>query len=304
MGAQNQVETHLLANGFELVRHRKHKIFRRDDGKVFTMASTPSDWRSERNALTQLARLLGVQRRDLVYVPRVTSERSERINLSVNATVESVAPEPVPNASGLSDPVPVPASAEPQIERRRLTKRERLAAKRANEKRNEDISKQARLDRRERRGEERGFEALLREDREQEIARRHPAEEKFVALYLLRINLSPIPESLTLGSSLYAFDRHVETVLGEYVDVSVATSQIDTGMKSLSCEHLLKWDGRRHVLKSVPTDRGFCFYWDGEWSAETYKDSGRRMFDIRQDWCDWVDFVFEDRMTLTSQCTL
>jgi len=43
---------------FDLVRQRKHKIYRNPDGLTFVLASTPSDWRSSRNALATLKRIL------------------------------------------------------------------------------------------------------------------------------------------------------------------------------------------------------------------------------------------------------
>jgi hypothetical protein len=48
----------LRDEGFELVRDRKHKIYRNADGKTLTTGATPSDWRASRNALRDLRGLL------------------------------------------------------------------------------------------------------------------------------------------------------------------------------------------------------------------------------------------------------
>jgi hypothetical protein len=45
-------------HNFDLVRQRKHKIYRNPNGMTFVVASTPSDWRASRNSLATLKRML------------------------------------------------------------------------------------------------------------------------------------------------------------------------------------------------------------------------------------------------------
>jgi predicted RNA binding protein YcfA (HicA-like mRNA interferase family) len=48
----------LQEHGFDLVRQRKHKIYRNPDGLTFVVASTPSDRQAPQNALSTLKRIL------------------------------------------------------------------------------------------------------------------------------------------------------------------------------------------------------------------------------------------------------
>jgi len=56
------VDQLLRESGFELRRSKKHKVYRREDGKTFVQASTPSDVRAEHKSLAVLCRLLGVKK--------------------------------------------------------------------------------------------------------------------------------------------------------------------------------------------------------------------------------------------------
>ena len=59
MNAEIQLTRSLKANGFVLARQDKHKIYRRDDGRIFVVPSTPSDcYRWAKNALADLQRVL------------------------------------------------------------------------------------------------------------------------------------------------------------------------------------------------------------------------------------------------------
>jgi hypothetical protein len=58
MNAQRQVEALLSEHGYELVRQRKHKVFRRSDGKIWVLPKTPSDFRSLSNNLANLKKEL------------------------------------------------------------------------------------------------------------------------------------------------------------------------------------------------------------------------------------------------------
>lgn len=52
-----KLEALLREHGFELIRHKKHRVF--SNGQVnFVMASTPSDARAEKNHIRNLKRAL------------------------------------------------------------------------------------------------------------------------------------------------------------------------------------------------------------------------------------------------------
>jgi hypothetical protein len=68
---QKQISELLGKYDFDLVRQRKHKVYRNPDGLIFVTASTPSDRRASHNALSILKRVL--RRRDAsdeVVAPR------------------------------------------------------------------------------------------------------------------------------------------------------------------------------------------------------------------------------------------
>jgi hypothetical protein len=84
---QHQLIELLHRNEFDLVRQRKHRVYRNPDGLVFVTASTPSDRRASQNALSTLKRILGRS------IPQAQSL-------------------PVPAVAPTSPPMPAPA-AEP-----------------------------------------------------------------------------------------------------------------------------------------------------------------------------------------------
>jgi hypothetical protein len=59
------IERLLSRHGFDLARQNKHKVYKREDGTTFVTASTPSDWRAERNQISTLSRVLGTDKRSL-----------------------------------------------------------------------------------------------------------------------------------------------------------------------------------------------------------------------------------------------
>jgi hypothetical protein len=58
MDPRHQLRELLQEHSFDLVRQRKHRIYRNPDGLMFVTASTPSDRRASRNALSTLKRVL------------------------------------------------------------------------------------------------------------------------------------------------------------------------------------------------------------------------------------------------------
>ena len=62
--AKEEILDLLNKNGFVLQRDTKHLVYRQPEtGKVFTMAKTPSDFRAYPNALRDLRRILGLDKR-------------------------------------------------------------------------------------------------------------------------------------------------------------------------------------------------------------------------------------------------
>jgi hypothetical protein len=57
--SEQELKRRLRAHGFELVRQKKHRVFRNPSGQQFVIPSTPSDYRWSHNALADLARLCG-----------------------------------------------------------------------------------------------------------------------------------------------------------------------------------------------------------------------------------------------------
>lgn len=107
------VERLLRESGFELRRTKKHKVYRRDDGKTFVAASTASDVRAGHNSLRDLCRLLGLKKADaLERLQRRRKPRRERVPL----------PKPEPSACDAQRPLS-PEGAGPSKADRKLAKR-------------------------------------------------------------------------------------------------------------------------------------------------------------------------------------
>jgi hypothetical protein len=62
MNPADEIANLLAADGAELGRWDKHKVYRLSNGKLFTMAATPSDHRACLNAVSDLRLALGVRR--------------------------------------------------------------------------------------------------------------------------------------------------------------------------------------------------------------------------------------------------
>lgn len=82
----------LKASGAELLRTTKHHVWRLPNGQKFTAASTPSDWRAEKNQLTDLRHALGEvpvhqegERREKRHKPG--REVQARLTPTVNTTL-------------------------------------------------------------------------------------------------------------------------------------------------------------------------------------------------------------------------
>ena len=63
--SEQMLEKNLRAHGFELVRQRRHRVYKNPVGRTFVISSTPSDRRWSANALADLARLCGPAETDL-----------------------------------------------------------------------------------------------------------------------------------------------------------------------------------------------------------------------------------------------
>jgi hypothetical protein len=114
------IERLLSSHGFDLARQNKHKVYKREDGTTFVTASTPSDWRAERNQISTLCRVLGTDKRILLAS---LERRRQRIRAVP-------APAALPNAA----PPPLAIEKAPTREEKTLTKRiARIERKRAAE---------------------------------------------------------------------------------------------------------------------------------------------------------------------------
>jgi predicted RNA binding protein YcfA (HicA-like mRNA interferase family) len=134
------VERVLVEQGFNLVRQRKHRVYRRCDGKTFVMASTPSDRRASQNSLSNLARLLGIPRRELFGKPEATHVLS--VAPILVAAQPIVAVDDVPVVEEVAAALPVSSD---DSELHRLLKRDererRKAQRKAAAQRHEDECK-------------------------------------------------------------------------------------------------------------------------------------------------------------------
>ncbi len=141
--ATQAIDNVLRRQGFELARQKRHRVWKRDDGDktlTFVTPSTPSDRRWNDNALGDLARLLGLKRKDLL-VSTVKEPRNEEPAIAFtpdHLEVSSVVtPAVVPlEATALVTPVgmtPVGTTLGPQKltakELRRLERESKEAAK-------------------------------------------------------------------------------------------------------------------------------------------------------------------------------
>jgi predicted RNA binding protein YcfA (HicA-like mRNA interferase family) len=128
------VERILSEQGFNLVRQRKHRVYRRGDGKTLVVSSTPSDWRSERNVLRDLSRLIGLSKREIFQ------QKCETVTRHIAVTPVAVAPVVEAFAPVVETAIPTAATPTPtcdlrlQRELKRLEKREaKLAARERHE---------------------------------------------------------------------------------------------------------------------------------------------------------------------------
>jgi hypothetical protein len=111
----------LLTNhGFTLARQRKHRVYKREDGKTLVVASTPSDSRrGDANKLRDLCRVLGKRKVELLARPI----RSRNRTVPALEQPEQLAPQPAPQLA------PVYTSAELK-KLRRMEKHEKQRAAR------------------------------------------------------------------------------------------------------------------------------------------------------------------------------
>lgn len=94
MNPQDQLMKLLREHSFDLVRQRKHKIYRNRVGLTFVTASTPSDRRAPQNALSTLKRML-----------RTTNVSDESATAIHSVSVAEVAP--VIKVDSVIEPLPM-----------------------------------------------------------------------------------------------------------------------------------------------------------------------------------------------------
>jgi predicted RNA binding protein YcfA (HicA-like mRNA interferase family) len=100
MDPQDQLIKLLRDHNFDLVRQRKHKIYRNPDGLTFVAASTPSDRHAPQNALSTLKRIL--------RHANATDESPTIID-----AVPMIAAAPVSNPVLMSEHLPIERAPEP-----------------------------------------------------------------------------------------------------------------------------------------------------------------------------------------------
>jgi hypothetical protein len=62
MSTRRDVQALITEYKGELVRDRKHLIYRFPDGRTFAISSTPSDYRADANNMARLRKFLGIER--------------------------------------------------------------------------------------------------------------------------------------------------------------------------------------------------------------------------------------------------
>jgi len=116
----------LRVHGFELVRQRKHRVYKNPLGQTFVVASTPSDRRWSANALADLARLCGTTETD--WRPLRARRQHSRLERVVEPPSMEALQLPQPPAELILAPAPVPALS--RADRQRLKRWEKHESQR------------------------------------------------------------------------------------------------------------------------------------------------------------------------------
>jgi predicted RNA binding protein YcfA (HicA-like mRNA interferase family) len=133
MSTVTKVERILAEQGFSLVRQKKHRVYRDGAGRTLVTASTPSDWRSERNILRNLSRVVGLSKRELLEQKRTKPTPVAVTPVAVAPVVEAFAPVVETAIPTAATPTPT-CDLRLQRELKRLEKREaKLAARERHE---------------------------------------------------------------------------------------------------------------------------------------------------------------------------
>jgi predicted RNA binding protein YcfA (HicA-like mRNA interferase family) len=124
---ERELEKRLRDSGFDLVRQKKHRVYKNPAGHTFVTSSTPSDHRWSDNALRQLERLCGPVTED--SRPLRARRRHRRLKPLVPdpaPTIATIQEEPTPAPQSL--PVVAPLS---KADQKKLKRWEKHAAQRA-----------------------------------------------------------------------------------------------------------------------------------------------------------------------------
>ena len=104
MNPQDRLMDLLLEHNFDLVRHRKHKIYRNPDGLTFVTSSTPSDRRAPQNAISALKRIL--RQADTMYESSTVIDPApvvEELHMIKPVSLNEPSPMIEPKAESISD---------------------------------------------------------------------------------------------------------------------------------------------------------------------------------------------------------
>jgi hypothetical protein len=121
--SEQRLWDNLRVHGFEIVRQRKHRVYKNPMGQTFIVPSTPSDRRWSANALADLARLCGPTETD----PRPLRARRQHGRLERIEPRSAEQPQPPVELI----PAPVPAPALSRADRQRLKRWEKHEGQRA-----------------------------------------------------------------------------------------------------------------------------------------------------------------------------
>jgi hypothetical protein len=119
-----KVESILAAHGFEVVRQKKHKVWRDENGRTIVTPASPSDRRWNDNAIGDLSRVLGIKKRDLMVRPRRRAPEGAPQHAGIPAETVAAAEPPPP-----APPLTAPYTKAEQKKLRRLFKHEQDRAK-------------------------------------------------------------------------------------------------------------------------------------------------------------------------------
>jgi len=276
--------------GWWLGRKNKHAVYTNGQ-RVFVTAATPSDSRrAEHKVIADFARICGLTKLEL----QAGRPRRQQKPLSPK---EEAQHEPEMQVTVEDVLIYVPEPCRPK-----LTRVERHRRQRENELRNAELSKQAKLMRRQERAlevharaEERKLEKELEREERAAIRERHPSEECFVACSILHGIITAPDEEWRSPTRLALY---MERVMRPFLDVVVVAKPVRPPKgATFAAEAAARWDRRSHIFLWVDQDEKYKFWWDGKPLAIA---EGHRLR-IKLAFRDWAEVLFPSGDCLSSK---